>query len=169
MAARWVWMAWKRAGASISRSMINLHTFLLSNFTCGRKSQCSTAYTTSVPRPRAIKCTLPKSDCGLQFSVFNHLRMLTLQHWLQFQIPTTETQLPTDSLSVVGRTHLILNDTSLGELVQPLRLGAPRQCQPILDRHLNCQQHHAAELAAQHLRAHVMPMSRFAEPTYLVF
>lgn len=54
MAARWVWMAWKRAGASISRSMMNLHTFLLSDFTCGRKSQCSTAYTTSVPRPRAM-------------------------------------------------------------------------------------------------------------------
>lgn len=34
MAARWVWMAWKRAGASISRSMMNFHTLLLSDFTC---------------------------------------------------------------------------------------------------------------------------------------
>jgi len=34
MAARWVWMTWKRAGASISLSMMNFHTFLLSCFTC---------------------------------------------------------------------------------------------------------------------------------------
>ena len=34
MTALCVCMAWKRAGASISRSMMNFQTFLLSNFTC---------------------------------------------------------------------------------------------------------------------------------------
>jgi hypothetical protein len=98
-------MAWKRAGASISRSMINFQTFLLSDFTC----------------------TFVLQFQPLHISKLNHWRA---QHALQATPPNTWCVLGTlrvTAVRVQGRTSLWMTpllETSLSHCACGLQVSA---------------------------------------------